>query len=466
MSAVKYAETGMAAAQAHKWDEAITNLNKAIDQSKSPQWLLSRSQAFMETGNLDKALRDADFAYCTAAERGNDKSRKQMIDAQHRRSVIYFRKKLYANADACASWSQQLAKGVAVKAADKTADNTDDKGFYHITAADIEPRRDTAPGQGQHDGGAGRFAQVSSLLGGSKGSSGPYEQEWARTQSWRTTIIRFLEALPAEDPARRVTAKPVPAKPSLEEEEGEYVQKPDPEIEAAKASPAEVRSKPELSNGPFRSQMYQSDASITISLFMKFASKEDTAKVQVELQPNLITVTGVPREPSTAYIVPHAAINPAKSTYRVATMKIEFNLAKAQPGKWPSFGREELSQPGPSTLPQADETAIHTTLGSNTAAAQASTPKEPPKPKAPVYPTSAKGGPKDWDHISADDDEKDVDAFFKQLYKDATPDQQRAMMKSFQESNGTTLSTDWATVSKETVKTNPPEGVVAKKWSS
>ncbi len=54
--------------------------------------------------------------------------------------------------------------------------------------------------------------------------------------------------------------------------------------------------------------------------------------------------------------------------------------------------------------------------------------------------------------------------FFQQLYKNADPDTKRAMIKSYQESNGTALSTNWAEVKKETVKTQPPEGVVAKKW--
>lgn len=89
--------------------------------------------------------------------------------------------------------------------------------------------------------------------------------------------------------------------------------------------------------------------------------------------------------------------------------------------------------------------------------------------KAPSYPTSSKKGPKNWDQIAdeADNDEEagaSVDHFFQKLYRDATPEQQRAMMKSFMESNGTTLSTDWNDVGKRTVPTVPPEGVEEKKW--
>ena len=57
-----------------------------------------------------------------------------------------------------------------------------------------------------------------------------------------------------------------------------------------------------------------------------------------------------------------------------------------------------------------------------------------------------------------------VDGFFKKLFKDADPDTKRAMMKSYQESNGTALSTNWAEVSKKTTETSPPDGMEAKKW--
>lgn len=178
-----------------------------------------------------------------------------------------------------------------------------------------------------------------------------------------------------------------------------------------------------------------------------------------------ITITGVPREPSTAYIVPHAAVDPTMSSSRTLLMKVELTLAKAQPGKWPTFGREELTKPDTSALPPVD----------NTAAVAAAAPPvlsestNGQKPKAPAYPTSSRTGPKDWENITKaeDDDEAEggVDDFFKKLYGNSSDDQKRAMMKSFQESNGTTLSTNWDEVGAAPVPTNPPDGVIAKKWN-
>lgn len=49
-----------------------------------------------------------------------------------------------------------------------------------------------------------------------------------------------------------------------------------------------------------------------------------------------------------------------------------------------------------------------------------------------------------------------VNHFFKKLYKDANEDTRRAMMKSYVESNGTALSTNWSEVGKAPVETSPP----------
>jgi len=41
-----------------------------------------------------------------------------------------------------------------------------------------------------------------------------------------------------------------------------------------------------------------------------------------------------------------------------------------------------------------------------------------------------------------------LNLMFQKLYEGATDEQRRAMIKSYQESNGTSLSTDWASVGK------------------
>ncbi|OMJ21533.1 Glucose-insensitive transcription protein 7 [Smittium culicis] len=61
------------------------------------------------------------------------------------------------------------------------------------------------------------------------------------------------------------------------------------------------------------------------------------------------------------------------------------------------------------------------------------------------------------------DSSSEVSALFSKIYKDSDDDTRRAMMKSYIESNGTTLSTNWNEVKKGTVSTKPPQGMEPKK---
>lgn len=91
----------------------------------------------------------------------------------------------------------------------------------------------------------------------------------------------------------------------------------------------------------------------------------------------------------------------------------------------------------------------------------------------PSYPSSK---PKrvDWDKLEAQvkkeekEEKLDGDAalnrFFQDIYKDADDDTRRAMRKSFVESNGTVLSTNWKEVGSKKVEGSPPEGMEVKKW--
>lgn len=79
---------------------------------------------------------------------------------------------------------------------------------------------------------------------------------------------------------------------------------------------------------------------------------------------------------------------------------------------------------------------------------------------------------KDWSHITLDDGDDDLeensgsaDAFFQKIYANADPDTKKAMMKSYIESNGTTLNTNWDDVKETKVSPSPPEGMELKEWT-
>ncbi|MBA0851152.1 hypothetical protein Goshw_014344 [Gossypium schwendimanii] len=93
--------------------------------------------------------------------------------------------------------------------------------------------------------------------------------------------------------------------------------------------------------------------------------------------------------------------------------------------------------------------------------------------QSPVYPSS-KLKRVGWDKIEAQvkkeekDERLDGDAalnkFSRDIYQDADEDTRRAMQKSFVESNGTVLSTNWKEVGAKKVEGSPPDGMEVKKW--
>lgn len=85
----------------------------------------------------------------------------------------------------------------------------------------------------------------------------------------------------------------------------------------------------------------------------------------------------------------------------------------------------------------------------------------------------ASQGGRNWDAVArlsgADEEEKlegdaALNKVFAGIYKNATDEQRMAMMKSFQESGGTVLSTNWDEVGKAPVQGSPPQGMEMRRW--
>jgi len=206
-----------------------------------------------------------------------------------------------------------------------------------------------------------------------------------------------------------------------------------------------------------RHEWYQSDNEVFVSIFIRNV-KKDELKVDLAARSLSLSIPLATGSEVAFDLDPLArSIDVEKSSHEVKSMKIEFKLVKQAAGvRWNKLeGDEEGS-------------------GASTATSAAATQKTPHS-----YPSSARQK-KNWDAIAAEvqkeesapQDDKDPNAggdkalneLFQKLYADATDEQKRAMIKSYQESNGTSLSTSWDEVKKGKVETRPPDSMVAKKW--
>jgi suppressor of G2 allele of SKP1 len=219
---------------------------------------------------------------------------------------------------------------------------------------------------------------------------------------------------------------------------------------------------PPTSTAPatIRHEWYQNAQSVILTIYAKGVPKD---KAHIDIQDDFLEISFPrPNDPSATFsftVDPFfALIDASASKCTILGTKVEFTLAKQVQGeKWKDLeGTEALESTKPSEKPVLLAEIV--------------------AERAPAYPTSSKSGPKDWDKLATDltakskkekkegSDEEMVDAddsdeggdavdgFFKKLYKGADDDTRRAMMKSYTESGGTSLSTNWNEVGSKRVE--------------
>ncbi|XP_037070594.1 protein SGT1 homolog [Pollicipes pollicipes] len=136
---------------------------------------------------------------------------------------------------------------------------------------------------------------------------------------------------------------------------------------------------------------------------------------------------------------------PERSSWRVLASKLEVKLHKEEAHRWSTLegdGRAPSVRPAAGQLP-------------------------------PAYTSSAPGG-RDWDAIAADirrqeeqekpEGEEALNSLFQKIYADGSDDVKKAMQKSFTESGGTVLSTNWQDIGKKKTEIKSPDGMEFKKW--
>ncbi|VVC97438.1 protein SGT1 homolog [Leptidea sinapis] len=195
---------------------------------------------------------------------------------------------------------------------------------------------------------------------------------------------------------------------------------------------------------------YQTDAFVVVTILIKNAVKE---KVKVHYGEHSLSLSSpIPNseaEYSLELELAHEII-PSMCSYVVSPSKIEVKLRKKEGLRWTVLEGERTEEKI-KAIPQAVIDASGT--------------QQPPK----LF-------KKDWDKIEKDikkmeEEEKPVgdaalNALFQKIYGEGSDEVRRAMNKSFVESGGTVLSTNWDQVAKEKVDVKPPDGLEFKKWES
>ncbi|KAJ7706207.1 SGS domain-containing protein [Mycena rosella] len=195
-----------------------------------------------------------------------------------------------------------------------------------------------------------------------------------------------------------------------------------------------------------RHEFYETDERVTLSIFDRGA---DPAGVSVQFEPRKLSYTNGDKslvlEPLKGQITTDAC------EFTVGKVKVEIRLAKTAPGRW---GGLVGDSPDPLANSAAPSSSVTTTSVK---------PKKNWEGITTEILTSEKEKSTEEDPNVGGD--STLNSFFQKIFGDADEDTKRAMMKSYQESGGTTLSTNWDDVKKAPVEVKPPAGSEWKKWN-
>eukprot|EP00727_Mastigamoeba_balamuthi_P012252 m51a1_g765 putative suppressor of g2 allele of skp1 homolog isoform 1 (342) ;mRNA; f:561524-562837 len=185
-----------------------------------------------------------------------------------------------------------------------------------------------------------------------------------------------------------------------------------------------------------RHDWYQTGTHVYVTVYTKGRKREDVSVVAKETSVHIVVQLGEGSEYQVEVERLCGVIVPERTTWEVTGTKVEVKLEKAEPNaRW-----EKLDGAG--------------------------------RVAPPLQTGSKSTGPKNWDKIVktevSEEEKLEGDAalqrVFQQIYGNASDEQKRAMIKSYTESGGTVLSTNWDEVGKKKVEGSAPDGQEMHTW--
>ncbi|XP_007650031.1 protein SGT1 homolog isoform X2 [Cricetulus griseus] len=213
--------------------------------------------------------------------------------------------------------------------------------------------------------------------------------------------------------------------------------------ETQPASESEV-SASQRTQSKIKYDWYQTESQVIITLMIKNIQKNDVNMEFSEKELSALVKLPSGEDYHMKLRLLHPIV-PEQSTFKVLSTKIEIKMKKPEAVRW-----EKLEG-------QGDEP----------------TPKQFTSDVKNLYPSSSHYT-RNWDKLVGEikEEEKNeklegdaaLNKLFQQIYSDGSDEVKRAMNKSFMESGGTVLSTNWSDVGKRKVEINPPDDMEWKQY--